>query len=336
MKQDTQSHRDERENKTIKHQKKGVLELMNDCPDVSYELKSKIIELEASEEANLNILEDLHETIYELEKAQKEIQSKNETLYETQKELQILNKSLEKMVEERTKRIQKILKQKDDFINQLGHDLKNPLGPLINLLPILIKEETDPKKKDILSVMNRNVGYMKNLVKKTIELAQLNSPNTKFHFKPLCIHDEVENVIENNRILIEKNGITVINSIPMDIYAEADKLRFEELLNNLLTNSVKYTEGSGKVTFIAHSGYDFITVSLSDEGIGMDSLQLDHLFDEFYKADESRHDFESSGLGLNICKRIVEIHGGKIWVTSEGLGKGSTFYFTLKKSQPAD
>ena len=61
----------------------------------------------------------------------------------------------------------------------------------------------------------------------------------------------------------------------------------------------------------------------------MTKEQLDHIFNEFYKADESRHDFRSSGLGLSICKRIVEKHGGRIWAESSGLGKGSTFYFTI-------
>ena len=76
-----------------------------------------------------------------------------------------------------------------------------------------------------------------------------------------------------------------------------------------------------------HEG--FVTLSIKDEGIGMDQHQLDIIFDEFYKADSSRHDFQNSGLGLSIAKRIVELHGGRIWAESEGPNKGSTFYFTL-------
>ena len=77
--------------------------------------------------------------------------------------------------------------------------------------------------------------------------------------------------------------------------------------------------------------YEFIKISIKDNGIGMTNDQMTQIFDEFYKADSSRHDFESSGLGLPICKRIVEKHGGKIWVESDGIGKGSTFFFTIKK-----
>jgi signal transduction histidine kinase len=75
---------------------------------------------------------------------------------------------------------------------------------------------------------------------------------------------------------------------------------------------------------------DFIVVSVKDTGIGLESDQIQHIFDEFYKVDYARHDLQSTGLGLSICKRIVEKHGGRIWVESQGKGKGSTFFFTLK------
>jgi len=74
-------------------------------------------------------------------------------------------------------------------------------------------------------------------------------------------------------------------------------------------------------------------MSFKDNGLGLTKEHMDNIFDEFFKVDPSRHDLEASGLGLPICKRIVAKHGGKIWVESPGLGKGSTFYFTLKKSK---
>ena len=74
---------------------------------------------------------------------------------------------------------------------------------------------------------------------------------------------------------------------------------------------------------------DHVKVSIKDTGIGMTNNQIKHMFDEFYKADQSRHDFDSSGLGMTISKRIVERHNGKIWAESPGIGKGTTVYFTL-------
>ena len=108
----------------------------------------------------------------------------------------------------------------------------------------------------------------------------------------------------------------------------------EELLDNIISNAVKYSkEEAGKIIIDAQENNDEVKLSIEDNGQGMQKDQIEHIFDEFYKADESRHDFESTGLGLTICKRIIEHHGGKIWVESKGLGKGTTFYFTLKKSK---
>lgn len=252
-------------------------------------------------------------------------------IIEAHKLLEQLNKELEIKVSQRTAEIEYLLQQKDEFINQLGHDLKNPLNPLLNLLPIIEKTETDNKSKEMLKVINRNVGYMRNLVTKTIELGKLNSPNTKLHFEKLNLYNEVNKVITNNKYLIDKRHTNIVNNISKDININADILFLEELFNNLINNSLKFTKENGQVTIDAKIGQIFITVSVKDDGIGMNKDQLSHVFDEFYKADISRHDFDSSGLGMPICKRIVERHGGKIWAESKGKRKGSCFYFTVKR-----
>jgi PAS domain S-box-containing protein len=243
-----------------------------------------------------------------------------------------LNKNLEKKVEERTIEIRKLLKQKDDFINQLGHDLKNPLNPILNLLPLIREHLSDYKAQDQLDIVMRNVDFMKNLIIKTIELARLNSPETRFNFEVTNLLEESNKIIDANKLLFDEKKIKVINNIQMDIQVSADKLRLEEVFNNLLSNSVKFTEDSGIIRVDAKTDTDIVTVSITDNGIGMNRKQLSHVFDEFYKADPSRHDFDSSGLGMPICKRIVEKHGGRIWAKSPGHSKGTIIYFTLPKS----
>jgi len=243
-----------------------------------------------------------------------------------------VNRDLERKVMERTEKIQKLIKQKDEFINQLGHDLKTPLTPMMVLVPIIKEKSENPKNKELLDVLIRNVYYMRDLVTKTIDLAKLNSDKIDFTFEDTNLLLELENVLENNKILFDDNHIDVINKIDEDIFIEADKLRLNELFNNILTNSIKYTsEEGGKIIIDAEKGKDFVTIGIKDSGIGMTSEQIDHIFDEFYKADDSRHNLDSSGLGLSICKRIVEKHGGNIWAESPGKGGGTTFYFTLKK-----
>jgi len=253
-------------------------------------------------------------------------------LKDAQEMLLSVNKTLEDKVNDRTKEIEQLLKQKDDFINQLGHDLKNPLTPLINLLPLIEKKTMDSRQKKIFTIINRCVGYMKNLVLKTIELAKLNSSNIVFNFEDVDLSSEVKKVIDINQMMFDSKKIKIVNNVADNLAVHADKIYIEELFTNLLNNSFKYTNKSGIITIDAMENDGSILVSIKDTGIGMTKDQLDHIFDEFYKSDITRHDFDSSGLGLSICKRIVERHGGKVWAESEGFEKGSTFYFTIPKT----
>jgi signal transduction histidine kinase len=248
-------------------------------------------------------------------------------------ELKLLNERLEQIVEERTKEIQRLLQQKDEFINQLGHDLKTPLGPFTQLLPIL-KNHVDTKKDiQIINVLERNAYYMRNLVKKTIELAKLNSKKTTFTYEPIILHDLIEDVISTNKTFFEEYDTRVHNEVPYELSVLVDSLHIRQVFTNLFNNAVKYNDGTGRIEVNAQAKDNSVIVSVKDNGIGLSHEQIHYLFDEYYKADPSRHDFDSSGLGLPICKRIVQRHGGKIWAESNGLGKGSTFYFTLPLSE---
>ncbi len=253
-------------------------------------------------------------------------------LKETHDKLDMLNRELEEKVKLRTAQVERLLQQKDEFIYQLGHDLKSPLTPLVSILPIIEKTEDDPKSKQLLGVLCRNVYYMKNLVVKTLELARLNAPSTIFDIKDINLGQELENSIKDQQLISDGKDFTVENKISENLFVKADKLRLGEVFNNLINNAVKYSPYGCTITVDAQDNGDFVTVSIMDSGNGMTAEQIDHIFDEFYKADKSRHDSGSSGLGLPICKRIVEKHGGRIWAVSPGPKKGSTFYFTIPKS----
>jgi len=234
-------------------------------------------------------------------------------------------------LQERNAEVEKLLKQKDELVKQLGHDLKNPLNPLLILLPLVEERVQDPKSKEMLHIIRKNVDYMKNLVTNTIQLARLDTPNIKFSLEKVNLFKEVNAVIEKNKLILDGNQIKIVNIINKKITVIVDKLRLEELLNNLINNAFKYSPKGGIITLNAKEDKNFTTISVRDTGIGMDKEQLNHVFDEFYKTDSINHDFESSGLGLSICKRITEKHGGRIWAESPGYRKGSIFYFTIPK-----
>ena len=303
-------------------------ELANTFNTMREDLNKSRIELE---EYSKNLEKQVKLRTKELHEKSKNLQLTNKELNKTQKKLSEMNKYLEKKVKERTTEVESLLKQKNDFINQLGHDLKTPLGPLINLIPLLKRKENNPKKKEILEVLHQDVELMKNLVVNTLELARLNLPKTRFTFEDINLKKEIEKIIENKKIIFNKNNIKIKNKINKKHNVKADKQEFEVLITNLIDNSIKYNNENGEVLLESKEDNDQIIISIKDTGIGLEKKQIDNIFDEFYKADKSRHDIESSGLGLSICKRIVEKHNGKIWVESPGFNKGSIFFFTLPK-----
>ncbi len=297
---------------------KGLIFIGRDRSDeikAELEIKKYVKKLEEEDLAMVSMLEDLRES---------------------QKNVQKLNKNLEEKVKERTQEIKQILKQKDEFVNQLGHDLKNPLTPLTTLLPIIKQKEKDDELKKLIEILENNAIYMKNLVVKTIELAKLNSPNITFEKEDINLYEIVNQIIDNQKIILDKKGIKIDTFVDKNLFVKTDKLRLGELLINIVNNAVKYSNSGDKIKIYADKDVDNVKISIQDEGIGMSDKQLKHVFEDFYKADPSRHDLDSSGLGLAICKRIVEKQGGKIWVESKGLNKGTTIKFTLKEGEKAN
>jgi signal transduction histidine kinase len=227
--------------------------------------------------------------------------------------------------------LEDLLDQKDEFIGQLGHDLKNPLQPLVGLLPVIMEKEENPKIKEHLKIIINNVEYMRELIIRTLQLARLRSSNIKFDIRELDLMVEVDEILLSQKLFFEENNILIDNKINKNMFVYGDKLRIIELFKNLFTNAVKYTpDTGGKITIDAKNENNFIQISIKDNGIGMTEEQISRIFDEFYKVDTSKNEMDSTGLGLSICKHIVEKHDGKIWADSPGKGKGSTFYFTLK------
>jgi len=259
------------------------------------------------------------------------LQAKNRELEVLRSQLCVVNQDLDEMVRERTADVEKLLAQKDEFISQLGHDLKTPLTPLVALMPRILQREQDPGLRRLLEIAANNVTYMKDLVQKTLQLARMNSLYIELDLEPLDLRVELNTTIRNYAVPFKAKAITLNNNVPSGITVRADRVQLAEVFDNLIANAVKYMQnGTGIITIDAVREQEVVVVSVRDTGIGMTREQLEKAFVEFYKADTSRHDLDSPGLGLTICRRIVERHGGRIWAESAGEGMGSTIIFTLQ------
>lgn len=261
-----------------------------------------------------------------------EVKMMNQELNIAKEQLATLNQNLEEKVRDRTAKVHQLLKQKDGFINQLGHDLKTPLTPMLALIPLLEKKISDEKGEKYISMIQRNIFYMRDLVNKTITYAKLNSDNIKFSFSKINIADLIDEVESDFHPTLHKYNGKIINNVGRDCVLYADLVQIKELFHNLISNSIKYKQKNEPLSIHITSSYEDknqYTFTIKDNGIGMTKDQIEFVFDEFYKADDARTDIDSHGLGLNICKRIVEKHGGSIWAESNGPNQGSTFSFTI-------
>ena len=243
-----------------------------------------------------------------------------------------LNNKLENLVKKRTRQLRTVMKQKNEFINQLGHDLKNPLTPLMTFLPIIYDKVPDKKSKDIVTRLNRNVEFMKDLIVNTVELAKLDSVDIPFSYESINLQEEINTIIQANFSLSNNKNIQITNKVDDNVIFEVDKIRFKELIINLLTNAMKYGKENGLITIFGNkSNNEMVEMKIIDDGIGMNPNQVENVFKEFYRVNQNKSTFKSTGLGMAICKRIVERHGGTIYCESEGIGKGTTFccYFPI-------
>ncbi len=225
-----------------------------------------------------------------------------------------------------------LLRQKDMFITRLGHDLKTPLTPLVALLPLIRSRTVDDKQRDLLNICIRNADHIKELVVKTIQLARLSSPvRPRLNLSDIQLASAADDFLAIMDDIIKEHGIRFENLIGQDVSVRADLSELGNLFFNLISNAVKFSPPGSRVTIAATADKAMVTVAVKDTGIGLSPEELPHVFDEFYKADQSRSELGSSGLGLNICRLIVNNHGGRIWAESGGKGCGTAISFTLPK-----
>jgi len=275
-----------------------------------------------------NLSEKLDEKLKEKDAIIEELERK---LRETEQKLNEFNRNLEQRVIERTVEVNRLLLHKTRFIDNLSHDLGTPLTPLITLLPAIKNEVSDPKVKELVDTCIRNAEYIRRVVNNTRKLAEVSS--TDFLLKKESLFDIVNELQKKYEVIFNSCNIKVENNISKDVFIKTEKSKLMDLFDHISSNAVNSMPDGGTLTFesktIQRNNETFIQISVSDTGVGLTREQTDHLFDEFYKVDDSRHKLDSTGLGLTICKNIVEKHGGKIWADSHGEGTGTTIHFSL-------
>lgn len=231
--------------------------------------------------------------------------------------------------------LKQVDKLKDDFLANTSHELRTPLNGIIGLAESLIDGidgELPDKAKRTLSMVVTSGRRLASLINDILDLSKLKHSNIELSKQPLDIRALTDVVLTLSKPLVSTKPVRLINEIPEKIVAvEADENRLLQILHNLVGNGIKFTE-SGAVTVSAVEENEFVTIAITDTGVGISEDKFDSIFESFEQAQgDIERQYGGTGLGLTITKQLIELHGGNIKVSSI-LGQGSTFTFTLPVS----
>ncbi len=242
----------------------------------------------------------------------------------------LLNSKNLEALKNREQQLEKLNSDKDKFISILAHDLKNPFNALLgftNMILTNIKEYDIQEIESLVEILNQTSKNTYNLLLDLLLWAQSQSGNLPFEPIYLLFKDVYNEVVAPFKNNPKNISITYIDEAQIKVIADINMLK--TILRNLISNAIKFTNNNGEIKVIAEQNSNNITITVSDNGVGIENNIISKLWDvsEKYSSKGTAGE-KGSGLGLSLCKEFVEKHGGKIWVESE-VGKGSDFKFTL-------
>jgi signal transduction histidine kinase len=217
---------------------------------------------------------------------------------------------------------------KDEFIGLVSHEIRTPLTILMGAIGVAMTEGITPEdSRHILRDAMDGAESLNHIVNNLIELSRYQSNRLSIVKETLDLVKELTLLVDSERVHMQKHHLEV--DIPPALQSvSADKVKLELILVNLLSNAVKYSAQGTTIRVSARKTGAFLTISVSDQGVGIPLEKQSMLFQPFERLDNADATIKGLGLGLLVCKRLVEIHGGAIWVESEP-GRGSIFKFTL-------
>jgi signal transduction histidine kinase len=222
-------------------------------------------------------------------------------------------------------------RMKDNLIRDVSHELKTPLAKMQMSVEKLIETVGAPsidrqEVAKVSEIVAGNVQRLQHTVNNILDLSSLESGRIPYHITRVQPKNLISQVILDMQLLAETKGLKLVAALSEDLpQVEGDREKLLRVLTNLVDNAVKFTE-QGKIVISAEKKAHEVEIAVSDSGRGILRKNLNRAFDRFW---QERASVPGAGVGLAICKTIVEAHGGKIWAESAGRGQGTTARFTL-------
>ncbi|MBV8755649.1 MAG: PAS domain-containing protein [Deltaproteobacteria bacterium] len=222
---------------------------------------------------------------------------------------------------------------KDQFLAMLGHELRNPLAPITTALELMtLRPPPHARERDVIA---RQVLHLTRLVDDLLDVSRITRGKIELARQRVTITSVVARAVELASPLLEQRSHVLSVDVPDDLAVEGDATRLAQILTNLLTNAARYTPAGGYIDVTARRDGDEVVVRVRDNGIGIDADVLPSVFDIFVQGAQSIARTEGGlGLGLAIVKSLVQMHGGTVTATSDGLGHGAMFEVRLPAAGP--
>jgi DNA-binding response OmpR family regulator len=225
---------------------------------------------------------------------------------------------------------------KDEFLAILGHELRNPLSPILTALQ-LMKLRGEPGSERERTVIERQVSHLTRLVDDLLDVSRIARGRVELKTELVEVAEVVAKAIEMASPLLEQRQHTLKMDVPRRLRVNGDMTRLGQVISNVLTNAAKYTPPNGVVTVRAKRVDDEVVLSVHDTGIGISPEVLPRIFDLFVQERQALDRSEGGlGIGLTIVRSLVERHGGTVTARSDGPGKGSEFIIRLPLAQQDD
>lgn len=222
--------------------------------------------------------------------------------------------------------------RKDEFLAMLGHELRNPLAPLVTASQLLkLANLRDPVTARVSEVMERQVGHLIRLVEDLLEVSRITRGVIDIRSEPVDLGSVVRAAVETTRPLVDAAQHYLKVEVPPEpVLVAGDDMRLTQVFTNLITNAAKYTKQGGKITVTVGRRAERALVSVRDNGIGIPESYLDSVFDMFTQVNRSERRTQGGlGIGLTLVRSLVSMHGGRVVARSGGLDAGSEFTVDL-------
>jgi signal transduction histidine kinase len=246
-----------------------------------------------------------------------------------------MTNTLEKKVVSRTAQLTHANKLKSDFLASMSHEFRTPLNSILSFTDILLlglDGTINSSQREDLNLIKESGMDLLALVNNILDMSKIEAGELTLQVNTVDPQEVIDAVISQLMVKAVEKGIDLRSSLPFPIpHITADESRLKQILRNLIVNAIKFTE-KGEVVVGAelHPSKNASTVMfwVRDTGIGIQEKNMARIFEKFSQASRNGGTPQGTGLGLNVCKELVELHEGKIWVEST-VGEGSTFFFTI-------